>query len=83
MFRVAGWFLLGLLGASYIDAFVASGALAVTGAEAPLVARTFTRFVDPEGSVFEFQLDGQGKVTGATLEQQGPQGPQRIPLERK
>lgn len=31
----------------------------------------------------DFQLDGQGKVTGATLVQQGPQGPQRLPLERK
>jgi hypothetical protein len=29
--------------------------------------------------VIEFQLDGQGKVTGAILEQ----GRQRIPLERK
>ena len=28
-------------------------------------------------------VDAQGKVTGAILEQQGPQGPQRIPLERK
>jgi hypothetical protein len=47
--------------------------------EAPLVARSETRFSDPRGPVFEFQLDGQGKVTGAILEQ----GTQRIPLERK
>jgi aryl-alcohol dehydrogenase-like predicted oxidoreductase len=51
--------------------------------EAPLIARSETRFQDPRGPFFEFQLDGQGKVTGAVLEQQGPQGPQRIPLERK
>jgi aryl-alcohol dehydrogenase-like predicted oxidoreductase len=47
--------------------------------EAPLIARSETRFSDPRGPVFEFQLDGQGKVTGAVLEQ----GTQRIPLERK
>jgi aryl-alcohol dehydrogenase-like predicted oxidoreductase len=51
--------------------------------EVPLLARSETRFQDPRGPFFEFQLDGQGKVTGAVLEQQGPQGPQRIPLERK
>jgi hypothetical protein len=47
--------------------------------EAPLNARSETRFQDPRGPVFEFQLDAQGKVTGAILEQ----GAQRIPLERK
>jgi aryl-alcohol dehydrogenase-like predicted oxidoreductase len=47
--------------------------------EAPLTARSETRFSDPRGPVFEFQLDGQGKVTGAILEQ----GTQRIPLSRK
>jgi aryl-alcohol dehydrogenase-like predicted oxidoreductase len=51
--------------------------------EAPLNARSETRFQDPRGPIFEFQLDAQGKVTGAILEQQGPQGTQRIPLERK
>ena len=51
-----------------------------TNPEAPLLARSETRFQDPRGPFFEFQLDGQGKVTGAVLEQQGPQ---RIPLERK
>jgi hypothetical protein len=51
--------------------------------EVPLNARSETRFQDPRGPIFEFQLDGQGKVTGAILEQQGPQGPQRTPLERK
>jgi aryl-alcohol dehydrogenase-like predicted oxidoreductase len=52
-----------------------------TGSEIPLVARSETRFsVGP--MVFEFQLDGQGRVTGAILERQGPQGPERIPLER-
>ena len=47
--------------------------------EVALLARSETRFQDPRGPVFEFQLDGQGKVTGAVLEQ----GTQRIPLERK
>jgi aryl-alcohol dehydrogenase-like predicted oxidoreductase len=51
--------------------------------EAPLNARSEIRFQDPRGPTFEFQLDAQGKVTGAILEQQGPQGPQRIALERK
>ncbi len=48
--------------------------------EGPLVARTETRFAVPwpESSI-EFQLDGQGKVTGAVVEHFG----QRIPLERK
>ncbi len=47
--------------------------------EVALLARSETRFQDPRGPFFEFQLDGQGKVTGAVLEQ----GPQRLPLERK
>jgi aryl-alcohol dehydrogenase-like predicted oxidoreductase len=51
--------------------------------EAPLNARTETRFQDPRGPFFEFQVDGQGKVTGAVMEQQGQQGMQRTPLERK
>lgn len=51
--------------------------------EVPVIARSETRFQDPRGPFFEFQIDAQGKVTGAVLEQQGPQGPQKIPLERK
>ena len=51
--------------------------------EAPLAARSETRFQDPRGPILEFQLDAQGKVTGAILEQQGPQGAQRIPLQRQ
>jgi hypothetical protein len=47
--------------------------------EVALLARSETRFQDPRGPFFEFQLDAQGKVTGALLEQ----GTQRIPLERK
>jgi aryl-alcohol dehydrogenase-like predicted oxidoreductase len=47
--------------------------------EVPLNARSETRFQDPRGPFFEFQLDAQGKVTGAILEQ----GAQRIALERK
>ena len=54
-----------------------------TNPEVPLLARSETRFQDPRGPFFEFQLDAQGKVTGAVLEQQGPQGTQKIPLERK
>jgi hypothetical protein len=50
-----------------------------TNPEVPLSARSETRFQDPRGPFFEFQLDAQGKVTGAVLEQ----GAQRIPLERK
>jgi aryl-alcohol dehydrogenase-like predicted oxidoreductase len=58
--------------------FVKSG----TNPEVPLVARSATRFVDPQGSVFEFQLTGVGpatRTTGVILEQ----GTQRISLERK
>jgi hypothetical protein len=44
--------------------------------EVALLARSETRFQDPRGPFFEFQLDAQGKVTGAILEQ----GPQRIAL---
>ena len=50
--------------------------------EAPLLARTETRFQDPRGPFFDFTVDAQGKVTSAALEQNGPQGPQRIPLTR-
>ena len=48
--------------------------------EVPLVARSETRFQDPRGPVFEFQVDGQGKVTGAFLEQQTAKGPQKMPF---
>ena len=51
--------------------------------ETPLIPRSETRFQDPRGPFFEFQLDAQGKATGAVLEQQGPQGTQRIQLEKK
>jgi aryl-alcohol dehydrogenase-like predicted oxidoreductase len=47
--------------------------------EGPLAARSETRFQGPFGLIIEFQLDGQGKVTGAVVEQ----GPYRIPLEPK
>ena len=46
--------------------------------EIPLAARSETRFsIGP--AVIEFQVDGQGRVTGAIMEM----GPQRIPLTRK
>ncbi len=48
--------------------------------EAPLFARSETRFQDPRGPFFEFQVDAQGKVTGAVLEQNGTQ---RTQLARK
>lgn len=47
--------------------------------EVPLNARTETRFQDPRGPIFEFQLDSQGRVTGAILEQ----GAAKTQLERK
>ena len=48
--------------------------------EGSLVARSETRFGTPwGGTTIEFQLDGQGHVTGAVYEA----GPYRIPLERK
>ena len=50
--------------------------------EVPLIPRSETRLEDPRGPVFEFKLDAQGKVTGAVLEQQGPQGPVLVPLTR-
>jgi aryl-alcohol dehydrogenase-like predicted oxidoreductase len=51
--------------------------------EAALIARSETRFQDPRGPFFEFELDGQGKVLRAFLDQQTPKGVQRIVLERK
>jgi aryl-alcohol dehydrogenase-like predicted oxidoreductase len=50
-----------------------------SNSEVALLARTETRFQDPRGPYFEFQVDAQGKVTGAVLEQ----GAQRTALERK
>jgi aryl-alcohol dehydrogenase-like predicted oxidoreductase len=47
--------------------------------EVALNARSETRFQDPRGPTFEFQVDGQGKVTGAILEN----GAQKMSLERK
>jgi hypothetical protein len=37
--------------------------------EAPLVARSETRFSDPWGNIIEFQLDAAGTVTGLILQQ--------------
>ena len=47
--------------------------------EGPLVARSETRFVAPWGAPIDFQLDAQGKVTGAVVQS----GPYRILLERR
>jgi aryl-alcohol dehydrogenase-like predicted oxidoreductase len=49
-----------------------------TNPEAPLVARSETRFSDPRGPAIEFQLDSAGTVTGLILEQ----GSQRTPVAR-
>ena len=55
-----------------------------TNPEAPLIARSETRLSDARGPVFEFQLDAQGRVVGAYLEQLTPMGtPSRLWLERK
>jgi hypothetical protein len=37
--------------------------------EAPLVARSETRFSDPWGAIIEFQLDAAGTVAGLILQQ--------------
>jgi hypothetical protein len=37
--------------------------------EAPLVARSETRFSDPWGAIIEFQVDGAGTVTGLVMQQ--------------
>ena len=53
-----------------------------TDPEVALIARSPRRFADPKGSIFEFQIEGQGpasRVSGAILEQ----GSQKITLERK
>jgi len=46
--------------------------------EAPLVARSETRFSDPWGGIIEFQLDAAGTVTGFILQQ----GQLKIPASR-
>jgi hypothetical protein len=51
-----------------------------TMAEVALIARSETRFQDPRGPVFEFQVDASGTLTGVILEQGNPI--QRIPLTR-
>jgi len=51
-----------------------------TMADVALNARSETRFQDPRGPVFEFQVGAGGTVTGLILEQGNPL--QRIPLTR-
>ena len=46
--------------------------------EAPLVARSETRFSDPWGAIIEFQLDAAGTVTGLILQQ----GQLKMPASR-
>ncbi|HZI27011.1 MAG TPA: hypothetical protein VFD64_02580, partial [Gemmatimonadaceae bacterium] len=50
-----------------------------TNPEVPLTARSEIRFGTPQSRVVEFHVDGQGKVTGALMEQ----GPQPLKLVRK
>jgi aryl-alcohol dehydrogenase-like predicted oxidoreductase len=50
-----------------------------SNSEVPLGARSEIRFGDPNARVFEFHVDGQGKVTGAFMEA----GPQPLKLTRK
>jgi hypothetical protein len=50
-----------------------------TNPEVPLTARSEIRFGTPQSRVVEFHVDGQGKVTGALMEQ----GPQPLQLVRK
>ena len=50
-----------------------------SNSEVPLGERSEIRFGDPNSRVFEFHVDGQGKVTGALMEQ----GPQPLKLLRK
>ena len=47
--------------------------------EAALIPRSETRLQDPRGPVFEFQVDAQGKVTGAVLDQKSG----KLPLVRQ
>ena len=49
-----------------------------TNPEAPLTARSETRFSDPRGPTIDFQLDAKGTVTGLILEQ----GSQRTSVPR-
>ena len=53
--------------------------------EMSFVARSEARFASAPIFSIEFQLDGQGKVIGATWESVGRPGaaPERIPLERQ
>jgi hypothetical protein len=50
-----------------------------TNPEVPLTARSEIRFGTPQSRVVEFHVDGQGKVTGALMEQ----GPQPLKMVRK
>jgi aryl-alcohol dehydrogenase-like predicted oxidoreductase len=50
-----------------------------TNPEVPLTARSEIRYGTPQSRVVEFHVDGQGKVTGALMEQ----GPQPLKLVRQ
>jgi hypothetical protein len=51
--------------------------------EAPLIPQSQARFRDPRGPQFEFDVDAQGKVVRAYLDQQGAQGISRTILVRQ
>ena len=55
------------------------GVMAPIATSIELQAQSETRFWDPRGAYIDFQLDGQGKVSGLFLEQ----GPQRSWMGRK
>ena len=51
--------------------------------ESPLIPQSQTRFRDPRGPQFEFDVDAQGKVVRAFLDQQGQGGINRTILVRQ
>ena len=51
--------------------------------EATLIPQSQTRFRDPRGPQFEFDVDAQGKVVRAYLDQQAQQGISRTVLVRQ
>ncbi len=51
--------------------------------EAPLIARSEKRFQDPRGTFFEFEVEPDGKVSAAYLEQDTPKGLLRTVFKRQ
>lgn len=57
-------------------------AASLNAGEVPLTALSETRFRDPRGQIYEFQLDAQGRVTGAIREHRGPQSSPSVRVVR-